>query len=446
MPPIENGEVTIEDGRITFVGKATGSVPDRNTHDFGMAAILPGFVNVHAHLEYTVMRGLLEDMPFFPWVRTLTALKAYLTLDDWVSSATLGAAEMMATGVTCIADACDAGTALTAIAASGLRGIVYREVFGIEADPPTPEIIEHLQAKLQAMRAQLHRYGVGDRVSLGISPHAPYTVRPDLFGALARFAREERLSQTIHLAETRAEVDLIGRGDGPFAEMFVRRGIQWTPPGVSPTQYLADCGALTPGTLVVHAVHLDAADAQILKDHGCSVAHCPKSNGKLGAGFAPVRLLQSAGLPLGLGTDSVASNNNADMFEEMRSAVFQARAREQDTTALTAKDALYLATHGGATALGMDKEIGTLERDKRADLCVVRLNGLHATPTADDNPIAALVFGCQASDVTLTMVEGKVVFESGKHYFLNVPHLRQSVAEGRKKLVREATRLATKVL
>ncbi|MDX1934020.1 MAG: amidohydrolase family protein [Capsulimonadales bacterium] len=444
LPPIENGEVTVENGVITFIGKAFGPV-DRNTHDFGMAAIVPGFVNVHAHLEYTVMRGLLEDMAFFPWIRTLTALKAYLNLDDWVASATLGAAEMVAGGITCVADAADAGASLSALATTGLRGIVYREVFGIEAEPSAAEIVRHLKNRLHDLRSQQHRLGTGDRVTLGISPHAPYTVRPDLFAALAEWSQEEDLPQTIHLAETQAEVDLIRNGTGPFAEMFDRRGIRWKTPGVSPTRYLADCGALLPGTLVVHTVHLDADDIARLKEAGCAIAHCPKSNGKLGAGFAPVRALRDADLPIGLGTDSVASNNNADMFEEMREAVFQSRARERDAAALTAGDVFRMATLGGATALGRQGEIGSLERDKRADLAVVRLDGLHVTPTADDNPIAALVFGCRASDVTLTMVGGKVVYESGRHTLINVPHLRQSVAEGRRKLVAESAKLAGKV-
>jgi 5-methylthioadenosine/S-adenosylhomocysteine deaminase len=441
MPPIEDGEVTVEDGRITFVGKAMARADDRMVHDFGMAAILPGFVNVHAHLEYTVMRGLLEDMAFFPWIRTLTALKQYLNLDDWVTSATFGAAEMLAAGITCVADACDAGASLSALATAGMRGIVYREVFGIEAEPPIAETVSHLKTRLHAMRSQLHRLGTSDRIELGISPHAPYTVRSDLFRALRAYAEEERLPQTIHLAETPAEVELIRQGTGPFADMFERRGIKWTPPKVSPTRYLADSGALTPGTLVVHAVHLDETDATILKEHGCVVAHCPKSNGKLGAGFAPIRMLRNAGLDIGLGTDSVASNNSADMFEEMREAVFQSRSREQDTTALTARDVLNMATLGGATVLGKAGEIGSLEANKRADLCVVRLDGLHVAPTGNDNPIAAIVFGCRASDVSLTMVDGKVVYEIGKHHFLNVPHLRQTLVECRRKLVHEAKRL-----
>jgi 5-methylthioadenosine/S-adenosylhomocysteine deaminase len=437
LPPIEDGEVVVEDGVIVSMGKAVSGEP---AHDFGLAAILPGFVNVHSHLEYTVMRGLLEDMAFFPWIRTLTALKAHLTLEDWTASATLGAAEMAAAGMTTIGDAADAGASLAALLASGHRGIVYREVFGIEREPSNDTILSVLGSRIAAMRAQVARAGADERVGIGISPHAPYTVRPDLFRALAEFAVRERLPQTIHLAESPAETDLVQQGTGPFAEMFRRRGIPWSPPGVSPTAHLDASGALTPGTLVVHTVHVDADDAQLLKERGAAVAHCPKSNGKLAAGFAPVRTLLDAGLPVGLGTDSVASNNTADMFEEMRSAVFTARSRGTDVQALGGRDVLRMATLGGAKALGLDREIGTLVRGKQADLCVVRLDGLHVTPTADDNPVAALVYGCRASDVALTMVGGRVLYESGRNVLLDVARLRQVVGEARKRLRHEVAK------
>lgn len=434
LPPIENGEVTIEEGRILDVGKASG-LP---AHDFGLAAISPGFVNVHAHLEYTAMRGLLEDMAFFPWVRALTTLKAQLNKEDWIASATLGAAEMLAAGVTTVADASDAGASLNALLSSGLRGVVYREVFGIEREPSTEIILSVLRAKVTEMRAQVARSGGGERVRIGISPHAPYTVRPGLFPALADFAEREGLPITIHVAETEAESELIRRGTGPFAKMFQRRGIDWHTPGVSPVQYLADVGALREGTLAVHAVHVTREDAALLFRKGATVAHCPKSNGKLGAGVATARTLLEAGLPVGLGTDSMASNNSVDIFEEMRFAIYDARGVACDVKPLGAREALYMATLGGATALGMEKEIGSLRRGKRADLCVVRMSGLHLFPTAEDDPLAALVYSARASDVALTMVDGRVLYEGGIPLMLDTGRPRQSVLEARRRLRKEA--------
>ena len=429
-PPIENGEIVIEEGKIVSVGPASG----RPGWDFGNAVLLPGLINVHAHLEYTLMRGLLEDMPFFAWIRILTALKAHLTPKDWIASATLGAAEMLAAGITAIGDACDGGFSLDALMASGQRGIVYREVFGISSEESVEAIVADLDAKVRAMQA---RAGQTDgRIQVGISPHAPYTVRAELFRALATYATSEGLPQTIHLAESPAEEELFRQGTGPFAEMFARRGIAWETPGVSPTAYLAACDALTPGTLVVHTVHVNADDAALLKAQGVSVAHCPKSNGKLGAGFAPLRMLLDAGIAVGLGTDSVASNNSADMFEEMRAAIFTARAREQNVMALTATEALHLATLNGARAMGRDAEIGSLTPGKAADVCVVSLSGDHITP-ADDNPEAALVFSARAADVVFTMVAGKPLYDSGRFAALNVVAVREAVTAARRKL-REA--------
>jgi cytosine/adenosine deaminase-related metal-dependent hydrolase len=442
LPPIENGEVVVEDGRIASVGKAKSRNPD--AFDFGLAAILPGFVNVHAHMEYTVLRGLLEEMPFFPWIRALTALKPYLTLEDWIASATYGAAEMLAAGITTVADASDAGAALAALIASGQRGIVYREVFGIEAEPPTAGVLNVLDARLRDMRAQVVRAGVDERLRIGISPHAPYTVRPDLLRALAEFAARKRLPQTIHVAETLAESQLIGAGAGPFAEMFERRKIAWQASGGSPVAYLDAHAALTPGTLAVHAVHLEPGDLAILKVRGATVAHCPKSNGKLAAGVAPLREILDAGIPVGLGTDSMVSNNAVDMFEEMRMALFQARNRAHDVGALTAREALHLATAGGAAALGIDGDVGTLRAGKRADLCAVRLDGANVTPASEDNPIGAIVFGSRSSDIAMTMVDGRVVYESGRAILLDTARTRASVVAARANLRREADRIIGK--
>jgi 5-methylthioadenosine/S-adenosylhomocysteine deaminase len=234
--------------------------------------------------------------------------------------------------------------------------------------------------------------------------------------------------------------------------MFERRGISWAPARVSPVRYLTEAGALAPSapTLAVHCVHVDHDDAALLAAQGVAVAHCPKSNGKLGAGGAPLRLLLDAGLPVGLGTDSVASNNAADLWEEMRAALFLARARAGDAGALGAGDVLGLATLGGARALGKEAEIGSLTPNKRADLCVVDLRGLHLFPACEDDPVAALVYGARAADTLMTMVDGRVIYEryerassSGIPARAGVPSLdldalRTKVALARRRLRRSA--------
>ena len=388
-----------------------------------------------------MLRGLLEDMPFFPWIRSLTALKAFLTLDDWVSSATLGAAEMAAAGITTIGDACDAGATVSALVSSGLRGTVFREIFGIEAQPPVAQALDVLKRQLAQMESTLSRSGAEGRVHLGISPHATYTVRAALFEVLADFADQNGYLQTIHLAESPAEEALFRIGGGPFKEMFDRRGIAWETKNISPVAYAKRSGALDAATLAVHCVHATDDDIMLLANAGASIAHCPRSNGKLGAGLAPLRALKERGLEIGLGTDSMVSGNAADFFEEMRAALYGSRAREQDTQALTAKEVLRMATLGGAEALHREREMGSLTVGKQADLCVVRLDGIHHAPVADDSPEAALVYSARASDVCLTLVEGKPVFDHGRFPTLDIGRLRQSVSAARKKVRTEGEKI-----
>jgi cytosine/adenosine deaminase-related metal-dependent hydrolase len=424
LPPIENGEIVVDNGRILQVGKASG----RADIDLGNTALLPGLVNVHAHIEYTALRGLVEDMAFFPWVRQLTALKAHLTFDDWVASATLGAAELLAAGITCVGDCADAGASVNALIASGMRGIVFREVFGIEATPDDPTIVRGLERKLTEMEAHILRAGAEERVGVGISPHAPYTVRASLFDPLAALARRRNLRQQVHLAESPAEKALFESGTGEFAEMFARRGIAFERRGETAIAHVAASGGLDAPTVAVHGVWATAGDIARLQEANTTISHCPRSNGKLAAGFAPLKAFLDAGLCVGIGTDSMVSGNSADMFEELRFALYTARARETDPLALTARQALKLATLGGAQVLGADDELGTLQGGKRADFTVVRLDGLHLHPAPEDNIEGALVYSARASDVLATVVGGEALYEAGRFPRLELSGLRQSVS------------------
>ncbi|MES2465487.1 MAG: amidohydrolase family protein [Armatimonadota bacterium] len=437
LPPIEDGEVHIEDGEIAWVGKASGREP---TADFRMAAILPGLVNCRAQLEHTVLRGLLEDIDSAARAHAMAMLKAQLSLDDWVTSATLGAGEMLSGGITTVADSADSAASLTALLTSGQRGIVFREVSGRERDLNTDTTISVLRKRIGEMQDQIERHHAEERIDIGISPHSPYAVSGTLFRELAAFAAKRGLRQTIRIAESPAEEALIRRGDGPFAETFRQRAIPWSVPGVSPVRYVSDCGAFNAPTLAAHCVQVDDTDVELLKEQNVSVAHCPRSNGKQGVGTAPISLLLKAGVPVGLGTDSTDACGSADLFEEMRFAVYGSRARTLSSTSLTARDALRMATLGGATALGLDKQVGSLRHGKQADLCVVRLDGLHMTPTADDNPEAALVYSARASDVLLTMVNGRVLYEVGTYPRLDMGRLRAAVAHTRQRLTREAAK------
>ncbi len=430
LPPIEDGELIVENGRILSVGKSSG----RYDIDLGNVAVLPGFVNTHAHIEYTALRGYLEDIAFFPWIRQLTALKSKLTYDDWVSSAIFGAAELLSAGITCVGDCADAGASVNALISSGMRGIVFREVFGIENDANISGIIGILERKLTEMEAQILRGGAEERVGLGISPHAPYTVKSALFGALSELANRKNIRQQIHVAESPAEVALFENNSGEFAEMFARRGIKFERRAERVIPHVSLSGGFDAPTVAVHGVWANLEDISLLKQKKAVIAHCPRSNGKLAAGFAPLKAFLDAGINVGLGTDSMVSGNSADFFEEMRFALYNARARERDPLALTARQALEMATLGGAKALGADDELGTLQIGKRADFCAVRLDGLHLHPAPEDNVEAALVYGARASDVLATVVGGEVLYEAGRFPRLELSGLRASVSATRSRL------------
>jgi cytosine/adenosine deaminase-related metal-dependent hydrolase len=410
-PPIENGEIDIQGDRIASVGPASSLSPSQDVRDFGDAILMPGLVNVHAHLDYTVMRGLLEDIAFFPWIRELTARKASLDEADWVASATMGAAEAVAGGVTTLGDCTDSGAALLGAKALGLRGVIYQEVFGIDESQTVEEIVKELHYKVRALRWQAS----GTNLRIGMSPHAPYTVRPALFRELARYAEEEQLAVCIHAAESLAESELIRHGSGTIGEMFQRRGIGWEIPGMSPVAYLNSLGMLNKRTMLVHGTQLSASDRHLVRESQVAWAHCPKSNAKLGNGVASLGLLRSAYADgearIGLGSDSVASNNTMDLFEEMRFAVLMQRARSRRYDAMTAREAVEMATMGGARALSLDSQVGSLEPGKQADVIAVRLDGFHALPAYD--PYNALVYASGARDVVYTMVGGECVYDGG---------------------------------
>ena len=425
--PLEHGEVVIEDGVIAAVRPCR--TPANQRRDFGEAVLMPGLVNAHSHLEYTALRGFLEDVPFFPWIRALTAAKAALTAADWLWSARLGAVESIAAGTTTLGDNTDAGVTMRVLAESGLRGVVYQELFGIDDREPVGPILDSLRATVA-----VHRRLASDRVLVGVSPHALYTIRPALFTAINAYAAEEGLPTSIHIAESPSESALTERGEGPFAEMYARRGITWEAPKTTPTRYVAELGALGPTTLAVHCVHQTQADILLLAASGAAVIHCPKSNAKLGAGVAPLAAwLRTPGLHLGLGTDSAVSNNALDLFEEMRFALLLQRAVRQEVEVVTARDVVRMATLGGAEALGLAHQTGSLTPGKRADMIAVRLDRPHAVPATD--PYAALVYTARADDVLCTLCDGEVLYDSGAWPTLDAVAIIDGARAARAKLL-----------
>jgi len=402
-PPIAGGVVAVEGERIAYAGPLD-SAPPGDDEQLGDVVLLPGLVNAHCHLELTAMRGFLEDLDFRRWILRLTAARrAVLDRDALLDSARYGLAEGVRAGITTYADTCESGVVMQAMREAGVRGVMYQEVFG--PDPAQcEESSRGLREKISALR-----YLETPLVRVGVSPHAPYTVSDDLFRATASLARELGLPMAIHIAESALEHELVVSGGGAFAEGLRRRGIPVSRRAASPIQLLAGLDVLGARPLLIHCVRVDERDIGAIAAANCGVAHCPASNAKLGHGVAPVDELRAAGVAVGLGSDSMASNNRMDLLEEARLALLAQRVRRGSHETPGAADVLEMATIGGAAAIGLDSVIGTLESGKQADLAAFALD--RSRPTVD--PVTAAVFSITGASARFVAVAGRPLVRDG---------------------------------
>jgi len=415
-PSIPDGAIAIDGSQIVDVGARASLIEnyrDAREHHFPNAVILPGLINSHSHLELTAMRGFLEDSEsdFASWLRKLTIARLTLfTSDDLHVSALWGAVEALRAGVTAVADASDsASESMKALKDIGMRGVVFQESFG-----PDPKLADENLAKLKTKIAQLTELQT-PLVKIGVSPHAPYTVSGRQLELISDFALTEGLPLMMHAAESKAEEMFLQEGSGLFAEGLAQRGIEWKTPGMSTVQYLGRHGVLQTKPLLAHCIRVNEADIETLRESAARVAHCPKSNAKLGHGRAPFARLLERGVPVGLGSDSVASNNTCDILDEARFAALLARSETESLSGkgmLNAADSLHAATIGGAQALELENQIGELRTGLQADFAVVGIDRPHQLPLYD--PIDTLVFASSGRDVVLTVVAGKELFSGGR--------------------------------
>ena len=360
----------------------------RETIDVRDQILLPGLINTHTHAPMVLFRGLADDLALMDWLQKyIFPAEAKTVSPEFVRVGTrLAALEMIESGTTTYADMYYFEEEIAgATRAAGLRGVLGQTIIQFPvADAPTPaDSLRRAEAFIQAFRDD-------SLIVPAVAPHAMYTLDRESLLASAALARRYDVPVLIHLAETEDEAKQ-----------------SQAQHQLSPAGYLESIGFWGPGTLAAHGIWVNDDDIAILARRGVGMSHNPESNMKLASGIAPLSKYAAAGVPLGLGTDGAASNNDLDMFEAMRQAAFLAKLATRDPTAVPAAAALAMATIGGARALGMDRQIGSLEPGKRADLISVSMSAARQTPLYD--PISHLVYVTRGDDVRTTIVNGRIL-------------------------------------
>ncbi len=434
-PHIENGAVLVRDDHIVEIGEIDilkAAHPDEEIRDFGLAALMPGFVDLHTHLEFATMRGLVDDLPYAQWKMQLMDKEQLLSAEDWQDAASFGALEALQSGITTIADITDTGTSARAMRESGLRGFVYREVSTMEKRE-IGEVTDRAMDDIVEWR-ESDRAG---RLTAGIAAHSAYSCHPELYTRVAALALEHGLPVATHLAGSREEYDFVKYGSSRLAVDYRDRygddHLGWLPTGVSPVQYVLQWGLFeVPNLLAVHCTQVDDSDIDVLASHDVSVAFCPRCNAKLGMGVLRLRQMLGSGIRVGIGTDSPASNNTLDMFDEMRIGLLIQRAVDAHEQFHVARKFVKLGTLDAARALQIDDSVGSLEPGKQADIIAVDLSHGHQVPTQD--PYSTLVHTANQENVLFTMVGGQVLYDTDSWATLDAERLLARAEEMRDKL------------
>src|ERR1044071_679770 len=415
---IEDGAVAVANGRIVAVGtraEVAGRYAARQVIDASGSAVIPGLVNGHTHVPMSLFRGIADDLDLSEWLtKYIFPAEAKNVTEEFVRAGTqLGLAEMIRGGTTTY---CDMYYFEDAVAEeterAGVRGLLGETVI----DFPVPDNKTWPDAMRYAARF-VARWKGNRLITAAIAPHAPYTVSEAHLKEVRSFSDRTGAPVVTHVAETRKEVEDITRDHG-----------------ATPVEYLSRIGFLSPRDVFAHTVHLTENEIGLLKRNGVGSVHNPESNMKLASGVAPVPQLMKAGVAVGLGTDGAASNNDLDMWEAMDYAAKLHKLSTGDPKVVTAEEALAMATIGGARALHMEGDIGSLEEGKRADIVVVGLDSLHQTPRY--NVYSHLVYATKASDVRTVVIEGRVVMRERRLLTLNEALIKQKARAIRERVSR----------
>lgn len=409
------GDIICEDERLIYVGPSQARLawrPDKVISGRGKI-VIPGLINAHTHAAMTLLRSYADDLALKPWLEErIWPLEARLTPEAVYWGSLLACLEMLEAGVTTFADMYfNVEETIRAVAESGLRANLAPGLIGV-----APNADKALTAAVKFVR-DFHG-SAGGRITARLGPHAPYTCPRPFLKQVLEAARDLGCGIHIHLAETRGEVEELKAMTGLSPVEFLHEVMQETGP--------------VP-VLAAHCVHLSNKDIALLAQDRIGVAHNPGSNLKLASGLAPLPALLEAGIPVGLGTDGAASNNNLDVLEEVRLAALVHKASSGDPTAVPALTAMRLGTSLAAEALGLSAEIGSLQVGKQADLVVLNEERAHLIPRHD--VVSRLVYSARAADVETVIIAGKVVLDKG-----------QALTLDRERILYEAQKYAEKLV
>ncbi|HZT75995.1 MAG TPA: 5'-deoxyadenosine deaminase [Vicinamibacterales bacterium] len=411
---VVDGDVSIRDGRIAAIAPQIGDRHDR-TIDARGGYVLPGLIQTHIHLCQTLFRGYADDLELMDWLRTrVWPMEAAHTPATLRAAARLAAAELLASGTTTVLTmetVHDTDVVFETIAETGLRATIGKCMMDFDSQVPR-RLQEETRASIDESVALHKRWhgAANGRLRAAFAPRFAVSCSRTLLESVADLAREHDALVHTHASESQGEIAIVRQLSGSRSNI----------------EYLNDVRLASPHLCAAHCVWADERDQQLLADCDVKVLHCPGSNLKLGSGIAPIPEMRARGITVSLGADGAACNNRLDMFEEMRlAAVLQAMRKTPG--ALPARDVLAMATRAGATTLGLDAEIGSLEVGKRADLIVVDRDRPHLAPGPD--PYSTLVYAARGSDVRTTIVDGELLVDDFTPLHID---RRQVVAEARK--------------
>lgn len=385
----KRGSVLIENDLILEVGRDGRDHADVVIDGEGKV-LIPGLVNTHTHLSMTLFRGIADDLPLGTWLEDyIWPVEAHLDGEHCYAGALLGALEMIRTGTTCCNDMYFfMDEVARALDEAGLRGVICHGMIDTGIEEKRKNEIKETQRIID----KCHNTAEG-RITVALGPHAPYTCSEELLRWSREKADQEGLQIHMHVSETKDEVQNV-------LESTQRR----------PFEYLDSLGLLGDDLLAAHGVWLSNDEISLIKERGVKLSHCPVSNMKLASGISPITELTRCDVCVSLGTDGAASNNNLDLFQEIKTATLLQKINQMDPTVLPARKVLEMATVDGARALGMENQIGTIEVGKKADLILVDMNAPHLTPPG--NHMSHLVYSAGGSDVDTVICNGKILMQN----------------------------------